>query len=273
MRYDRKARRWVPFLNGFSGEMIERSPDGQSMVYIPFPGHELHKCAIDGSGDILLTPGVVAVNPRWSPDGKRIVFAGRLADKITNKYGLWLVSSGGGDAAPYRPEIDSFTNANWSRDGKRLLIGLVTAGSPPRELIRILDLETGKFEAVPGSQKLWSPRWSPDERRIVALATDVTLPPSIFDIEKSLWRPLGKQGIGYNEWSRDGKYIYGMWAPHRKINAYRIEVASGRCEVVARTDFNTLDNLGYWVGWTWDGEPLTIRDLSSTQIYRIDLDR
>lgn len=33
------------------------------------------------------------------------------------------------------------------------------------------------------------------------------------------------------------------------------------------------NDVGHWVGWTWDGMPLTIRDLSSTQIHRIDLDR
>jgi hypothetical protein len=30
---------------------------------------------------------------------------------------------------------------------------------------------------------------------------------------------------------------------------------------------------GAWSGWTEDWEPLTMRDLSSTQVYRIDLDR
>ncbi len=54
MRYDRKTRRWVSFLAGLSGEKINRSPDGQWLAYIKFPGAELHRCRIDGSSDVLL---------------------------------------------------------------------------------------------------------------------------------------------------------------------------------------------------------------------------
>lgn len=101
-RYDRKARRWVPFLGGFSGEKIDRSPDGQWLAYIAFPGSELHKCRIDGSSDVLLAPGVEAVNPSWSPDGRQVAFSGRPAGTFVN-FKVWLVSPDGGDAAPYPP--------------------------------------------------------------------------------------------------------------------------------------------------------------------------
>src|SRR5262245_54657511 len=65
MRYDHKTRRWVSFLEGFSGEQIDRSPDGQWLAYITVPGSELHMCKMDGSSDVLLAPGVEAINPRW----------------------------------------------------------------------------------------------------------------------------------------------------------------------------------------------------------------
>src|SRR5438067_9803906 len=58
MRYDRTARKWVSFLGGFSGDRIDRSPDGQWLAYLSFPKAELHKCRIDGSGDVQLAPGV-----------------------------------------------------------------------------------------------------------------------------------------------------------------------------------------------------------------------
>jgi dipeptidyl aminopeptidase/acylaminoacyl peptidase len=148
MRYDRKARNWVPFLPGFSGDQIDRSPDGQWLVYRKFPGDELHKCRVDGSGDLRLASGVVAINPHWSPDGKRIAFAGVRSG--TNKnLSLWLVSAGGGDAAPYRSEIDFGYDAIWSKDGKRILFA--QGGNRPEALpagesrIRILDLDTGRF--------------------------------------------------------------------------------------------------------------------------------
>ena len=264
MRFDRKARRWVSFLAGFSGEQIDPSPDGQWLAYIPFPGQELHKRRIDGSGDVLLVPGMKAVNPKWSPDGTRIAFSARSK--------LWLVSSGGGDAAPYRPEIESGPDPTWSADGKRLLLGQEEAPLTPQGCIRILHLETGKVEAVPGTHRLWSPRWSPDEKQILAMEVG-TMHPHIFDTVKSEWRTVAQEAIGYPAWSRDGKYIYGMTGLGSTVEAFRIEVATGRHEEIARADFGAVANVGYWLGWTQDWEPLTIRDLSSIQIYRLDLDR
>jgi DNA-binding winged helix-turn-helix (wHTH) protein/Tol biopolymer transport system component len=162
LRYDPKSRKWVPFLPAFSGEQIERSPDGQWLVYRTYPGGELHKCRVDGSGDLNLAGGVFAINPHWSPDGKRIAFAGVRSG--TNKsLGLWLVSAGGGDAAPYRSEIDFGYDAIWSKDGRRILFA--QGGARPEALpagesrIRILDLDTGKIQTIPKGESLfWSAR-------------------------------------------------------------------------------------------------------------------
>jgi DNA-binding winged helix-turn-helix (wHTH) protein/Tol biopolymer transport system component len=263
MRYDRKARRWVSFLTGFSGEKINRSPDGQWLAYVKFPGSELHRCRIDGSSDVLLVQGIEAVNPRWSPDGKRIAFSGRPAGTSAN-FKLWLVSARGGDAKPYQPEIESGYDPIWSGDGNRILLG---QGQSTRIGLRVLRLDTGEVASITGSEKLFSPRWSPDETQILALEV-ATFKPRIFDTVKGEWRPLSEQRIGYPEWSRDAKYIYGQ-APE----PVRIEVATGRREEIVHMDFKNTGNSGGWVGWTEDWEPLTVRDLSSTQVYRIDLDR
>src|SRR5262249_32367272 len=97
----------------------------------------------------------------------------------------------------------------------------------------------------------------------------------IFDSATGGWRPLAAQPLGYPNWSRDGKYIYGQAGLISVLTAVRIELATGHLEEVGRTDFKPIGalNMSAWVGWTEDWEPLTVRDLSSTQIYRIDLDR
>jgi DNA-binding winged helix-turn-helix (wHTH) protein/Tol biopolymer transport system component len=261
VRYDRKSGRWVSFLNGFSGEKIDRSPDGQWLAYVTFPGFELHRCRIDGSSDVLLTPGVDAMNPSWSPDGRQIAFSGRPAGTSFN-YKLWLVSAGGADAAPYSPGTESGFDTIWSGDGERILLG--ASG------LKILHLKTGKLDTIPGSDDLYSARWSPDEKQILALQLG-TLKPRLFDPAKREWRPLIDQYIGYPKWSRDGKYIYAEASTLSVTEAIRIEVATGKRKEIARTDFR-LNSSG-WLGWTEDWEPVTVRDLSSTQVYRIDLDR
>jgi DNA-binding winged helix-turn-helix (wHTH) protein/Tol biopolymer transport system component len=270
MRYDRQAGRWVSFLGGFSGEKIDRSPDGQWLVYIKLPGSELHRCGIDGSSDVLLAPGVDAMNPSWSPDGKQIAFSGRPAGTFA-KFKLWLVSPSGGDAAPYPPGIVSGYDTTWSADGKRILLG---QDDSAQSQIRILNLTTGELETIAGSERLFSPRWSPGEKQILAMEVN-TGKLRIFDSVTGEWRPLTEYGVGYPKWSRDGKYIYGDAGPIGVVQSIRIEVVTGRRQEIARTDFKPIGVIGSgaWSGWTEDWEPLTVRDLSSTQVYRIDLDR
>jgi len=276
LRYDRKARRWVSFLERFSGDCIDRSRDGQWIVYVKFPEGELHKCKIDGSGDVLLAPGVFAINPSWSPDGKRIAFAGSPTGS-NQDLKVWLVSAGGGDAAPYRPETDAGYDTTWSKDGKKILIGQYGFNSrnlapPGGNRVKVIDLEAGKLETIPGTESLFSPVWSPDQKQIVALNLyDAHL--YILDPVKRQWRELVKRNAGFPKWSSDGMYIYFRSVDGVDTYAYRVEVATGRLEEIVRIDFRTAGNMVPWVGWTKDWEPLALRDLSSTQIYRIDLDR
>ncbi|HSU67198.1 MAG TPA: winged helix-turn-helix domain-containing protein [Tepidisphaeraceae bacterium] len=267
MRYDRKARRWVSFLGGFSGEKIDRSPDGQWLAYITYPRAELHKCRADGSGDVLLAAGVEGMNPSWSPDGKQIAFSGRPAGTSV-KFKLWLVSPEG-NAAPYPPGIDSGTDTIWSRDGKRILLG---KDDSTQSRIRVLHVETGELESITDTEKLFSPRWSPDEKQILAMEVN-TAKLRILDAAKGEWRPLTEYGVGYPKWSRDGKYIYGVDVSRSAAEALRIEVATGAREEIARADFRMIENSNWWLGWTDNWEPLVVRDLSSTQVYRIDMDR
>ena len=270
MRYDRNSRRWVPFLPGFSGEKIDRSPDGQWMAYTSVAGSELHKCRLDGSNDILLARGVDALNPSWSPDGTQSAFSGRPAGTSV-AFKLWLVSSDGGNAAPYGAGVESGYDTIWSGDGQRILLG---QGEPFQSHIRILQLKTGQVQSVPDSERLFSPRWSPDEKQMVAMEAN-TGKLFLLNAATSEWRPIGEAPMGYPKWSRDGKYIYGDAGGFGTVQALRVEVATGRREEIARSDFKPIGatGSGAWLGWTEDWEPLTVRDLSSTQIYRIDLDR
>jgi len=270
VRYDRAARRWVQFLANFSGEHIETSPDGQSMVYVKYPSAELHKCKVDGSGDIVLASGVVACNPHWSPDRRRIAFAGRRMG-INQDLKLWLVSASGGDAAPYRPEIESGFDTIWSNDGKRILMGQYETNVASGESrIKGLDLETGKVEQIPGGERLFSPRWSPDGKQLCALGRELGNL-YLFEPLKRQWRELSKLHLSYPTWSSDGKYIYGAWYDEDLIG--RIAVTTGRREEIVRVDFKRAATSGDWVGWTKDWDPIVLRDAGSNQIYRIDLDR
>jgi WD40 repeat protein len=192
MRYDRQSRHWASFLRGFTGEQIDRSPDGQWLAYIAYPSFELHKCRVDVSNDVVLAPGVRGLNPRWSPDGKQIAFSGRPAGTSV-KFKLWLASSDGGNAAPYPNGIESGYDTIWSGDGKRILLG---QDDSAQSRIRILHLDTGKLEPVTGTGRLFSPRWSPGEKQMLALEIN-TGKPFLLDDVKGEWRQLGRRSFGY----------------------------------------------------------------------------
>lgn len=270
MRYDWNQRTWLPFLPGFSGESVARSPDGQWLAYVTFPGAELHKCKTDGSGDIVLAPGVFSANPQWSPDGSRIAFAGIRRGLIGNLK-LWLVSSEGGDAAEYRPEIGNPFDTIWSRDGRRLLLGQPRIRIAPGESrIKILDVESGAVEQVPGGEELYSARWSPDEQQMVALhiGRDTLY---VYNVAERRWREVADVPIGYPTWSANGNSVYGLYRQGGMI--VRIDVKTGRREDILKLDIPIAGNIGSWLGWTDRWEPLVVRDLSSTQIFQIELHR
>jgi len=67
------------------------------------------------------------------------------------------------------------TGASWTGsgppDGRRLALGRLTSDGP-EIAIEIADLESGQITPVPGSKGLYSPRWSPDGRRVAALSRD-----------------------------------------------------------------------------------------------------
>jgi Tol biopolymer transport system component len=172
--YDAAAREFRPYLGGMSCGFIDYSPDGKWMTYVSFPDGTLWRSRVNGGERQQLTMPATGVifSPKWSPDGRFILFSAWQVDRQINDYKkIYMVPADGG--APLLLVSGSFEPADpsWSPDGKSIAYG-GAAGVGDASEIRILDIDTRQSRALPGSKGMFGPRWSPDGRYIGAESGD-----------------------------------------------------------------------------------------------------
>jgi Tol biopolymer transport system component len=146
--------------------------------------------------------------------------------------------------------------------------------SPESPGISILDLASNKISPLPGSEKLFSPRPSPDGKYIAAIAKN-SEELFLFDVATRKWTELIKRSvgpIGYPNWSHDGQYLYFDTVFSEDPGIFRIRVADGKLEkVLALKGVRRFHaNFGAWSGLAPDDSPLLARDLSNQEIYALD---
>jgi len=268
MRYDSRSNQFVPFLGGISAEFLDFSKDGQWVTYVSYPDGTLWRSRFDGSERMQLTyPPIYPLLPRWSPDGKTILFFefARGADKPARMY---EISPDGGSPRLVLPEDHSQQlDPNWSPDGSKIIFA--NESNDPSSAIHILDLATHKTTDLPGSAGLYSPRWSPDARYISAFSSDSkTL--LLFDLQTQKWTELATGSLSWLNWSHDSKYVYVL--DSRGKNAVvRIRIAGKELEQVA--DLKNLSSTGRYstdLALTPDDSPLLLHDSGTQDVYSVE---
>jgi serine/threonine protein kinase len=265
-RYDLKSGRFEPYLGGISAEYVSFSKDGQWVAYVSFPEGTLWRSKMDGSERLQLTyPPSQALMPRWSPDGKTIVFFGVDANQRPR---IYEVSLEGGSLRPLMPNNpDPQTDPNWSPDGSKI----VFAGHPAdaTSSIRVFDLATRQVSTLPGSQGMYSPRWSTDGRYIPALSVD-SKRLLLFDFQTQKWTELAQGRMGWLEWSKDGQYLQANDASGTGA-IIRIRLSDHKTErVVDLKNFATAGFYGFWLAVAPDDSPIMLRDAGTQDVYALD---
>ena len=278
--YDAASHQFRPYLDGISAGFLDFSSDGQWIAYVAYPQNTLWRSRIDGSDRLQLTypPMGSILNPKWSPDSKLIVFTeygSKLAgDKIyaipANGGAPMLLVAGAGDFKPADP--------TWSPDGKLIAYGGPSISGGTGTEIKILNLDTKQSRTIPGSQHMFSPRWSPDGRSIAAVSNDGTKL-FLYTFEQSRWDTLpspNADAMGWPIWSHDSKYLYVAYGD---INGriYRLRVPGGNAEIVV--DASGVDlacpifasGCG-WFGLTPDGRVIVLLDRGINELYALDLE-
>ncbi len=137
--------------------------------------------------------------------------------------------------------------------------------------VYVLDLKTRTAAKVPGSDGLYSPRWSPDGRYIAAIPLD-SLKIMLFDLSTQKWIELAKIFVAYPTWSRDSRYIYFDGSLDSEEGYFRVRIADGKLDrIFSLKGFQAAGGaFGNWTGIAPDESPLLVRDASIQEIYALD---
>lgn len=268
VRYDSRSGQLLPFLGGISAEFVDFSKDGQWVAYVTYREGTLWRSRVDGSERLQLTyPPMYPVLPRWSPDGKKLIFFefARLANKPAR---IYEVLADGGSPRELLPEDHSQQlDPNWSPDGTKIIFA--GESNNPSSSIRILDVATADLSSLPSSDGLYSPRWSPDGHYISAFSADSkTL--LLFDLRTQKWSELASGSLSWLNWSHDSRYVYVLDF-RGKDAVVRIRVSDHKTEqIVDLKDFVTVGRYGGWLALTPDDSPLLLHDTGSQDVYSVE---
>jgi Tol biopolymer transport system component len=258
IRYDPKLKSWVPYLGGIDAFQLEFSREGDWVTYVGPPGHSVWYSRADGStATQLTTPPLNTVNPRLSPDGKRIVFYGAVPGQPV---GIFVVPASGG-AVEKLVATGKELEASWSPDGQKVLYMVDQGG------LAVINVQTRQVENLPDSEGLRFPRWSPDGK--YAAAPDAHSSLWLYNMTTHQRTLLTTLGAGYPLWSSDSRYVYFENSPCTIW--YRVGVKDRVAEKVAGLAGVRMPPTALgWVGNAPDGSVISVTDVSTSNIYAID---
>jgi len=270
VRYDPGSKQFLPFLGGMPITDVAYSRDGKWIAYVSLVDDTLWRSRSDGSERIQLTylPDQAGL-PRWSPEGGQIVYMSLQSRKV---WKMLLVSAQGGTPELLVPGSTNESDPTWSADGTQLAFG---TGDPGSSEIRILDMKTRQVSTILGSAGLFSSRWSPDGRYLVAqdLTASFNTKFLLYDFQTRKWSNWvnDPDGVGNPVWTSDSRYV-----DYISLNSTWKRVQLGDTHPQVLFSFKGLPwywgNFGPWTGNASDNTHLLVRDVSTPEIYALDVD-
>lgn len=126
------------------------SPDGERVVWAADLREKgMHIMLTElGSGETKdLSPGLVTGNesPRWSPDGRLIVFASARDDKAGSRSDIFVMNADGSEVRNLTRHAAEDFDPRWSSDGRRIVFASLRSGT---SLLYEVDLLTGQTRAL-----------------------------------------------------------------------------------------------------------------------------
>jgi eukaryotic-like serine/threonine-protein kinase len=272
VHYDPASKQFVPLLGGLAAYDVVFSHDGKSIAYVSLLDETLWTSQADGSGKIQLTypPDHVAL-PRWSPDGKQLAYMGSQLGKPWKAY---AISIQGGTSEELLPGDTTEGDPSFSPDGTRIVFSTGEPGKSHHSEIRIMDIKTRQISVVPGSDGLFSQRWSPDGRYLAALDfEELSKILRIFDFQTGKWTDWTTDPVfvGYPAWTSDSRYV--EYSTDTEVR--RIKVGESHPETLfgfkGLRQYSTPE-FGAWNDNAADNSRMFLRDVSTQNLYTLDVE-
>jgi Tol biopolymer transport system component/DNA-binding winged helix-turn-helix (wHTH) protein len=274
-QYDPERNEYVP-LQGFlaNASHVRYSRDGQWVAWVD-SNSRLWRARINGADKLLLTPDSMQVfMAEWSPDGTRLALMSRGPGQ---PWQIYTVSANGGNPERLLQKDQNLGDPSFSPDGKYIVFGMVPELMEQKNvtgLIEMVDLSTHRVTEVPGSEGLFSPRWSPDGRFIAAVAWDQTKV-MLYDTKSQTWKTLAITSAANPVWSRDSQAIYiHAYREEQTKPIYRVSIPSGQMKKIASlSSFPAGSNVTNveFSGITLEDAPLVHTEISSGNLYSVNL--
>ena len=178
---------------------IQVSPDGSWIVYRSRV--DLHLIRTDGTGLRHVTrDSFFDTRPRWSPDGRRILFT---SDR-SGQFDTWSIRPDGSDLRQVVKTQGKIYCGEWSPDGRRLACSQEADGPLLIDLSR--PLEQRVPERLPPSDLGFLPgSWSPDGKRLIGSTPELDV--VLFSFETGRYETVASRGDLRAVWMRDSRRI------------------------------------------------------------------
>jgi Tol biopolymer transport system component len=204
----------------------------------------------------------------WSPNDRKLLL---MARKPNQRWAIYSIDADGSHLHIIDPEDRSQADPDWSPHGKSIVFGrlpdLMSEASMPKA-ISLYNLRTHQAQKLPGSDGLFSPRWSADGRYIAALSIDQTRL-MLYDLKSKTWRLLAHQSIADPTWGHNDQYIYFHDFTQPGQPLYRVDIHTDTIQPIANLkDLRATDAVDYrFAGLTPQNNPLVDARTSTANIY------